>query len=257
MEYMVQDTETKENFILSEYARAGIQKQIHKGYLAGIVDGVAYTVSVSISPTSLSGGNQQLTDKAKKFVHRYTADHILNSGVTFSTVSTQTISLWRGDYGLSIADLKSFKAPLFRNGSSYIVIDMYVRITFRVVTNQIKLKKELSEVQYEKAYQIGYEYLTHVAEQNHWEHKEIFEESENQGHGYKYGLTLVGYEDENHEIESGVVSIDLANLDEWVDKCTQCGSYITGDTCQNEDEEIICEDCLINNIAKRKGLINE
>ena len=119
------------------------------------------------------------------------------------------------------------------------------------------MTKELTEIQYKKAYQIGYEYLTYVAEQEDWKYKEIFEESENQGHGYKYGLTLVGYEDENHEIESGIVSIDLANLDEYVDKCTQCGSYITSDTCQIENEDIICEDCLINNIAKQKGLINE
>ena len=41
------------------------------------------------------------------------------------------------------------------------------------------------------------------------------------------------------------------------DKCVQCGSFITGDVYQNENEEIICEDCLINNMAKRKGLINE
>ena len=256
MEYMVQDTETKENFLLSEYARVGIQKQIQKGQLCGIVDGVAYTVSVSISPTSLSGGIQQLTDKAKKFVNRYTADHILNSGVTFSTVSTQTISLWRGDYGLSIADLKSFKAPLLRNGSSYIVVDMYVRITFSVV-KQFVILDELSKVEYKRRYRAGEEYLIKVAEDNGWTQNEIFEESESQGQGYKYGLTLVGYADDEHTQELGTVTIDLAHLNEWVDQCTQCGEYIIGDVRQNEDEEIICEDCLINNIAKRKGLINE
>jgi len=75
------------------------------------------------------------------------------------------------------------------------------------------MTKELTEKQYKKAYQAGYEHLINIAEQNDWEHIEIFEESENQGNGYKYGLTLVGYENGDHEVECGVVSINLANFD--------------------------------------------
>lgn len=113
---------------------------------------------------------------------------------------------------------------------------------------------ELTKEQYEKNYKIGEEYLIHTAEENGWVQNEIFEESESQGEGYEYGLTLVGYEDDDHEVEAGVVTIDLANLDEFIPKCTQCGSYITGNTCQNEQEDVICETCLIHNVAKKKGL---
>lgn len=123
---------------------------------------------------------------------------------------------------------------------------------FKEYQNNLKL----TDVQYNKNYDIGYEFLENqvISENRYFE---IFEESENQGMGYKYGLTLVEYEDEDHTEEMWHTSIDLANLDMFIPKCTQCGSYITGDTCQNEDEEIICEECLINNIAKAKGLSND
>lgn len=38
------------------------------------------------------------------------------------------------------------------------------------------------------------------------------------------------------------------------DTCSICGSIITGNTCQDEDENIICEDCLIQRQAERMGL---
>ena len=79
-----------------------------------------------------------------------------------------------------------------------------------------KNKTNLTNEEYNKLYKIGMEYLIEVAEDNGWIQNEIFEESENQGNGYKYGLTLVSYEDENHEVESGVVSIDLAHLDLFI-----------------------------------------
>ena len=39
--------------------------------------------------------------------------------------------------------------------------------------------------------------------------------------------------------------------------CTICGTVIEGDTCQDKDENIICEDCLIQLQAKSMGLIKE
>lgn len=39
--------------------------------------------------------------------------------------------------------------------------------------------------------------------------------------------------------------------------CTICGSIIEGDTCQDENENIICEECLIQRQAHRMGLIKE
>ena len=67
----------------------------------------------------------------------------------------------------------------------------------------------MTKEEYNKAYKKGEEYLIKVAEENGWTQNEIFEESEQQGNGYKYGLTLVGYADDDHEVECGVVSIDL------------------------------------------------
>ena len=80
----------------------------------------------------------------------------------------------------------------------------------------IQSKTYLTNREYNRAYAKGKEYLIKVAEKNGWVQNEIFEESENQGNGYKYGLTLVGYEDEDHEVESGVVSIDSAHLELYV-----------------------------------------
>ena len=80
----------------------------------------------------------------------------------------------------------------------------------------IQNKTHLTDEEYNKAYAKGEEYLIKVAENNGWVQNEIFEESENQGNGYKYGLTLVGYEDEDHEVESGVISIDLAHLELFI-----------------------------------------
>lgn len=44
------------------------------------------------------------------------------------------------------------------------------------------------------------------------------------------------------------------NLLNSVDVCTNCGCVITGNTCQDENENIICEDCLIQKQAHRMGL---
>ena len=39
--------------------------------------------------------------------------------------------------------------------------------------------------------------------------------------------------------------------------CTICECEIDGDICQDEDENIICEDCLIQRQAQRMGLQKE
>ena len=79
-----------------------------------------------------------------------------------------------------------------------------------------KNKTHLTNAEYNKLYKIGREYLIEVAENNGWIQNEIFEESENQGNGYEYGLTIVGYEDEDHEVENGIVSIDLMHSDLFI-----------------------------------------
>ena len=111
----------------------------------------------------------------------------------------------------------------------------------------------LSDIQYEKNYTIGKEYLEHVAEENNWEYIEIVEDTKE----YKYGLLLIAYEDDEHEEEIDHICIDLANLDMFVPVCSQCGAFITDETWQNEYEETICEECLIQNMAKAKNLIQE
>lgn len=39
--------------------------------------------------------------------------------------------------------------------------------------------------------------------------------------------------------------------------CEKCGCEIDGPVFQNEDEEPICEDCMIQSMAKKLNLIEE
>lgn len=125
--YMVEDIITGDHYSLTETEREFLVKRISRGYLEGRIGDFLYRVNLYISPNN----SNILTEKAKKFTYKYITEHLLNHGVTFCTTSNQTISLWRGDYGLSIADLKSFKAPLLKNGrSTFICIDMNVKVVF-------------------------------------------------------------------------------------------------------------------------------
>ena len=72
----------------------------------------------------------------------------------------------------------------------------------------------------------------------------------NRVQGYKFPNKVISLE-ETCEILNNIFDIVKDNTD----KCTQCGTYIVEDVRQNEDEEIICEECLINNIAKRLDII--
>lgn len=104
-------------------------------------------------------------------------------------------------------------------------------------------------IEYELRYAYGKEWLEHIAVENNYKYFEIVED----GYEYENGLVLIAYEDEKHEVEQEHICIDLDNLDNFIPKCTQCGSYITGgDIWQNENEEEICVECLINNLS-RKG----
>lgn len=73
---------------------------------------------------------------------------------------------------------------------------------------------------------------------------------------YAYGYKEVEYTLKNTEEETILEKAYTIHDIEELPKCTICGSYITGDTCQDENENIICEDCLIQRIAERKGLIS-
>ena len=72
-------------------------------------------------------------------------------------------------------------------------------------------------------------------------------------YGYKEVEYTLRNVEENTILEQAYSISDLEELP----ICTICGSAITGDTCQNEKEEIICEECLIQSMAKQKGLIKE
>lgn len=125
--YMVEDITTKDHYLLTESEREFLVKRISRGYLKDRIGDFLYKVNLYISPNN----SNNLTEKAKKFTYKYITEHILNYGDNFCTTSNQTISLWRGDYGLSIADLKSFKAPLLKNGrSTFICIDININIEF-------------------------------------------------------------------------------------------------------------------------------
>ena len=82
---------------------------------------------------------------------------------------------------------------------------------------KLQADTNLSESQYKKAREVGENYLIKLAEDNGWVQNEIFEENL-AGCKYKYGLTLVGYEDEDHTAECGIVTIDLANLNLFINE---------------------------------------
>lgn len=130
MEYVIQAKNTKQNYLLTETERKLLQNRIKRGYLKDRIGDFLYEVKVNISPTMLNN-SINLTEKAKKFIYKYIAETMLNEGSSFCTCSSQTISLWRGDYNLSITDLKSFKAPLLKNGrNTFICTDISVNIEF-------------------------------------------------------------------------------------------------------------------------------
>lgn len=130
MEYTIQAKNTKKNYLLTETERKFLQNRIKRGYLKDRIGDFLYEVKVNISPTMLNN-SINLTEKAKKFIYKYIAETMLNEGNSFCTRSSQTLSLWRGDYNLSITDLKSFKAPLLKNGrNTFICIDISVNIEF-------------------------------------------------------------------------------------------------------------------------------
>ena len=114
--------------LLNEDERELLQHRLQKGILTGRVGDFLYNTEIYVSP-NLSYNIENLTSKAKKALYKFI--DITGHGESFHTSYSETISLWRGDYGLSIADLKSFKAPLFRNGSCYIVIDIHTTIKFQ------------------------------------------------------------------------------------------------------------------------------
>ena len=88
-------------------------------------------------------------------------------------------------------------------------------VKLNLTTDHAQREAHLTDEEYDKAYAKGEEYLIKVAENNGWVQNEVFEENLCSCK-YKYGLTLVGYEDEDHEVESGVVSIDLAHLELYI-----------------------------------------
>ena len=126
--YMVEDSTTGNHYILNEDERELLQHQLQKGITTGRIGDFLYNTEIYVSP-NLSYNIDNLTSRAKKVLYKFI--DIAGHGESFHTHFAETISLWRGDYGLSIADLKSLKAPLFRNGSSYIVIDIHITIKFQ------------------------------------------------------------------------------------------------------------------------------
>lgn len=126
--YMVEDTEGINRYLITESEREGIIKNIKKGILEGRVRDFIYKVNISFSLNCKSNIND-LSAKAKKVIYKIISELIFKHGVGNTSIS-ETISLYRGDFGLSIADLKSFKAPLFRNCSTCIIIDVNSDIEF-------------------------------------------------------------------------------------------------------------------------------
>ena len=128
MEYMIQDSKTKQNHLLSNFEREVIRNRIKQGLLCGKVGYYLYTVEISFSLNS-KALYANLTPKAQKYICKYLSEVLLTS-TGGETATAETIRIDRGDKGLSIADLKSFKCPIFKNGTSFITLDVHAIINF-------------------------------------------------------------------------------------------------------------------------------
>lgn len=133
MEYMIQDSETKQHYLLSNYEREFIRNRIKQGLLCGKIGYFLYCVEISFSLNS-KAVYADLTPKAQKYICNYLSEVLLTS-TGGETVIGETIRIDRGDKGLSIADLKSFKCPVFKNGTSFITLDIHAKINFAYVRN--------------------------------------------------------------------------------------------------------------------------
>ena len=72
-----------------------------------------------------------------------------------------------------------------------------------------------------------------------------------------YGYKEVEYTLRNTEENTILENSYTYNQLEELPKCNKCGNYIEGDTRQDTEENIVCEDCFISMQAKNMGLVKE
>lgn len=139
MEYMIYDIEDRNSYLLSESEREYIRNRIKKGFLSGNSGGFCYNTEVKLKLVEAETTIQGLSERAKKHLCKVILENLLKQGTDFTTAMKKVIRINRGESGLTIEDLKTFRTPLGRNGVTFIVIELEAQIHFsknhRIITN--------------------------------------------------------------------------------------------------------------------------
>ena len=135
MEYMIYDIEDRNSYLLSESKREYIRSRIRKGLLSGNSGRFYYNTEVKLNLVEAGTTIQGLSERAKKHLCKVISENLLKQGTDFTMAIKKTIRINRGESGLTIEDLKTFRTPLGRNGVTFVIIGIEAQIHFRIITN--------------------------------------------------------------------------------------------------------------------------
>ena len=130
MQYTVYDTENNRMYLLSESEREEIRAKISKGLLNGEVGEFCYNTEVRLNLVEAGTTIQDLSERAKNHVCKVISETLLKQGTDFATAMKKVIRINRGESGLTIEDLKTFRTPLGKNGITFVVLDIEAYIFF-------------------------------------------------------------------------------------------------------------------------------
>lgn len=130
MQYTVYDTETNRMYLLSEQEREYAKDRIRKGFLSGDSGEFCYNTEVKLNLVEAGTTIQDLSERAKKHVCKVISETLLKQGTDFTTAMKKVIRINRGESGLTIEDLKTFRTPLGKNGITFVILDIEAHIFF-------------------------------------------------------------------------------------------------------------------------------
>ena len=138
MQYTVYDTETNRMYLLSEQEREDIKNRIHKGLLSGDTGEFCYNTEVKLALVEKGTTIQDLSERAKKHLCKIISETLLKQGTDFTTAMKKVIRINRGESGLTIEDLKTFRTPLGKNGITFVILDIEAHISFLKKNKEIE-----------------------------------------------------------------------------------------------------------------------
>lgn len=130
MEYMIYDTEDKNSYLLSESEREYIRNRIKKGFLSGNGGVFCYNTEIKLNLVEAGTTIQELSEKAKKHLCKVISENLLKQGTDFTMAIKKVIRINRGESGLTIEDLKTFRTPLGKNGITFVILDIEAHVFF-------------------------------------------------------------------------------------------------------------------------------